>query len=465
MRSWLLYAVGLLAAVVLISGCGDMHRPLGVNQRPFDPALKLAGTAGTTDYGVAVDLVAGRNEVVGTVRCWITGDSLYICYSCENNWVLAGTHLIVAASLQDIPLAGGKNPKVGHFPLKKEHTPPATEYRYSLSLDTWGLGDAEELVIAAHADVQLRSGGGGIEREEGAWGAGEPIFEISAEFPDRIERPADTKEDGGTQRIDNSSGGGGNWAMYFTVDVFQITVSELMINEIFYCGSDYATFYFYDQYVELFNSSEDTLYLDGIILTRQTQTWYPDLEEVDFVRAIYAFQFPGTPVTGREHPIAPGQFVVIATDAIDHTLYCSRSIDLSNADWECFNPLGSDYDNPAVPNIVSIHPTRTTDYLLNLSRNAVVIATGEEYSFEEYAPGRIYVNIPIRTIIDGVEYSSNPDVQKLLTVRVDAGFAGIGCTKYSARSTERREPGLDTNNSTFDFLLTPYPTPGYSYSE
>jgi hypothetical protein len=244
-----------------------------------------------------------------------------------------------------------------------------------------------------------------------------------------------------------------------------IAASDLMINEIFYCGSDYSKFYFYGQFVELYNASTDTMYLDGMIITRQAQTYYPDLDEVDYVRAIYAFQFPGTPVTGRQHPIAPGQFVVVAADAVDHTLYAENSVDLSNADWECFNALGNDYDNPAVPNVVSIHPNSRIDFLINLSHNAVVLATGESWTFLPREEGSDYVLIPVDQVIDGIEYASNSSATKELTKRVDAGFAGLGCTKYSGQSTERRELGLDTNDSSFDFVLVPRPTPGYSHAE
>jgi len=48
-------------------------------------------------------------------------------------------------------------------------------------------------------------------------------------------------------------------------------------------------------------------------------------------------------------------------------------------------------------------------------------------------------------------------------MRFDAGFAGLGCAKYSAASTERREIGMDVNNSTFDFILLEGPTIGYSH--
>ena len=71
--------------------------------------------------------------------------------------------------------------------------------------------------------------------------------------------------------------------------------------------------------------------------------------------------------------------------------------------------------------------------------------------------------LPLYTVIDGVEYSSSSDKNKELTMRVDAGFAGIGCTKYSGQSTERREIGMDANHSTFDFILISPPTPGYSH--
>jgi hypothetical protein len=249
-----------------------------------------------------------------------------------------------------------------------------------------------------------------------------------------------------------------------TILVDLLAASELMINEIYYCGAT-CIYYMFDQFVELYNSSSDTLYLDGIILTRQLSTIDPDMETNDYVRALYAYQFPGTPVTGREYPILPGQFVVIASDAVNHQAYCSTgiSVDLSNADWECFNPLGNDYDNVAVPNIVNINPSRTTDYLINLVHNAVVIANGESYGYETSDTGSLYLLIPIETIIDGVEYASSATASKELTVRVDAGFAGIGITRYSATSTERRQLGLDTNDSTFDFDNVHPPTPGWSH--
>jgi hypothetical protein len=194
------------------------------------------------------------------------------------------------------------------------------------------------------------------------------------------------------------------------------------------------------------------------------------METKDYVSAIYAFQLKGT---GRQYPIAPGQYVVIAADAVNHGQWCANSPDLSPANpylshtpnephklYETFNAIGNDYDVPGVPNFENIMPGKTTDFLINLSHNGVVIAEGGDYPIDEENRMRI----PIDKVIDAVEYASNPTATtKEMTVRVDAGFAGIGITKYSGQSTERREEGLDTNNSTFDFVVIPHPTPGYFY--
>ncbi len=245
-----------------------------------------------------------------------------------------------------------------------------------------------------------------------------------------------------------------------TVMVRLISASQLMINEIKYCGSCASTFYFYDIFVELYNASADTMYLDGMIVTRNRQAIDPLIDTYDYVSATYAYQFPGTPLTGRQHPILPGQFVVIATDAVDHRPFCPTAEDLSHADWEMFNPLANDFDNVAVPNLVNIMPNKTVDFLIGLTKNAIVLTDGSEYEMD--ADG--YLRLPVRTVVDGVEYSSNASLTKELTKRVDAGFAGIGITRYSGYSTERRELGLDTNDSTFDFMNLMHATPGYFHS-
>ena len=237
---------------------------------------------------------------------------------------------------------------------------------------------------------------------------------------------------------------------------------NLVINEIFYAGSDRSTFYFYDQFIELYNASNETKYLDGLILCRARQTLNPDMEINDFVQVLYVFQFPGTPLTGMDYPIEPGEFVVIAGDALDHSQYVDVALDLSDAEWEFYNPYAGEVDNHA-KNVTNILPERTVDFLINLSHNAIVLADGSEWEYGEfYTSGSSqYIHIPINTVIDAVEYSSNSESTKELTRRLDAGFAGVGMSKYSGKSVERRVPGFDTNNSRLDFIILDVPTPGF----
>ncbi len=222
----------------------------------------------------------------------------------------------------------------------------------------------------------------------------------------------------------------------------------LKINEIYYTGPENRNFWFYDQFVELYNSSDEVKYLDGMIVCRI----YHMLTSVT-----YAFRFPGEPLIGTQFPVEPGEFVVLATDAYNHTLLYSTSIDLSGADWEFVNAFDfGDYDNPNALNLYNIMTGKTVDFMINLSGNVIAIANGSDSVMTD--------GLDIGTVIDCVEYSSlsertTKDIDRVL----DAGWAGIGNQKYSGQSVERILPGFDTNNSFNDFVIIKPPTPGYQH--
>jgi hypothetical protein len=243
--------------------------------------------------------------------------------------------------------------------------------------------------------------------------------------------------------------------------------SPLTMNEVYYCGCNRSRFYYYDQFIELYNSSPDTIWLDGYLICRNTNI--PDIidpEAEDYALAYYVHTFPGERGVTRECPIAPGQFLVIACDAYDHTEYGgSWCVDLSGADWEFFNPLGSDVDFPEVPNLLPVS-NYENDFGMNIAHAAIYIATGEEWEYGyHYDEGindvKEYIHIPLWTIVDAVEFARNTDSPKYITIRLDAGLAGIGVGSYAATSVQRRFPGLDSNNSTFDFEKNFPPTPGW----
>ena len=257
-----------------------------------------------------------------------------------------------------------------------------------------------------------------------------------------------------------------------TIYMSFISTSPIVINEVYFAGCNSSAFYYYDQYIELYNTTDETLYLDGYFIVRGTQAsgifdWDPLTSDVAL--GYYVFAFPGTRGVTHECPIRPKQYLVIASDAINHHTYGSLCVDLNNADWEFFNALGNDYDNPAVPNLTPVS-TYTQDFAFNIAHSSVWLTTGESYTFQEhcYMSGTSticseYVAFPLSTILDGVEFSGDPPAHRYLSPRVDAAVGGIGITRYSGKSIERKVPGLDTNNSSFDFE-TVTPTPGYSHT-
>jgi len=241
-------------------------------------------------------------------------------------------------------------------------------------------------------------------------------------------------------------------------------LSNIVINEIYYCGPANSGLYYSDQFIELYNASDSVQYLDGLVLCRAAQT--PEYVG-QYAEVYYVYQFPGD---GSEHLIQPGQFVVIAQDAIDHIGIggAQGSVDLSIADWEFYNQLGNDLDNPDVPNLININPNKKVDFMINLSHNGVVLAKIEDISKIVFND-RGYILFNFSEVLDAVEYSGNPDSNKEMDPRLDSGLAGRGIQRYSGKSTEREnpetgEPGYDTNNSTFDFVSLFRPTPGYQHN-
>ena len=250
-----------------------------------------------------------------------------------------------------------------------------------------------------------------------------------------------------------------------TIKVGVSYLSSIVINEIYYACPANSGLYFSDQYIELYNASDSVQYLDQLLVCRLSSTQeYPDQ-----IKAIRYFQFPGS---GKEYPFEPGQFVVIAQDAIDHVNVGGAvgSIDLSNADWEFYNQFYPDLDNPDVPNVLNASPVSGGwDFMINLSSDEICIIRVDDLDAVPFYKGS-YKLFSIFDIIDGVEYSPNPDHVKALDPRIDAGLAGYTIRSYSGRSIERHHPvtgapGYDTNNSTFDFVSLYHPTPGGQHTQ
>jgi hypothetical protein len=164
----------------------------------------------------------------------------------------------------------------------------------------------------------------------------------------------------------NAFGGGAGVSVNAPSTAVQVGVAagrrgSLVISEIFN-GAPYfpnGTFYFYyfGMYVELYNNSDTTISLTGksIALSQvyfrdfspprtcpENERWWNDPEGIWAQRYLDAFP-PGATV-------APGQAVLVATDAIDHSVIVPTMHNLTHANFEYIG--SNDVDNPSVPNMV-----------------------------------------------------------------------------------------------------------------
>ena len=138
-------------------------------------------------------------------------------------------------------------------------------------------------------------------------------------------------------------------------------VGSLVMSEVYGGGLTHQNQYHWARFVELYNNSDTTVYLDGILLGKGFGRQYsavvtcadnrPFREDPAGIWSPEFHQFPGG---GREYPVAPGQVVTIALDAVDHSQVDPTLPDLSQSDFELQG--SADPDNPDVPNMPPVGP-------------------------------------------------------------------------------------------------------------
>lgn len=246
--------------------------------------------------------------------------------------------------------------------------------------------------------------------------------------------------------------------------------SPIVISEIYGAGPTGAGLYFHDKYVEFYNQTDSTVYLDGLLIATAFSSGLTGenfINDPTYIHSNMVWQFPGS---GTDYPIEPGTFIVCAADAIDHRRNAPNSVDLSSADFEFYKHDAPDIDNPDVPNMVMIHQPSGHDWLIGGERDALVLATADPETLF-FRDGRLL--IPIETVLDGVEYLQDPsrlDLKKLSPI-IDAGATGK-IRFYSGRSMERIPVDAggsfllkDDDNSALDFRAIDRPTPGTHYAK
>ena len=244
-----------------------------------------------------------------------------------------------------------------------------------------------------------------------------------------------------------------------TIKAVQVANTGIAINEIYSSGPVNNIFFVYDQFIELYNYSDEVRYLDGMSVMRMSGNTEsggkgPGADEGndgDIDGVTYIFKFPGIPGE-KNFPFYPKTYKVLASTAINHKNVVSTSFDLSHADWEFYNQFSiSDFNNPDVPNLINLRSDKTSDFLINLISDVIVLASGVD---SVWADG-----IDISTVIDGVQYKSSTTSSKTLDLRVDKSFM-LSPSRYSGESMQRREPGGDSNDGISDWEIIHVATPG-----
>ncbi|WP_120488602.1 DUF4876 domain-containing protein [Bergeyella cardium] len=292
------------------------------------------------------------------------------------------------------------------------------------------------------------------------------------------------------------------------------TIGSLVLKQIYYAGSDVKKgAVFRDQFVEIFNNSNEVQYADGLYfaqlkgngskkvdgytLANGQYDWSKSpgnsigsAANTDYVYAIYVYKIPGT---GKQYPINPGESIVIAATAINHKEPIldnsgnpikiedpELTVDLKNADFEGYlgnyrQSIGqpvyfTDIDNPSVPDLEVIHMGEgAKDFLLNpQGRESMVIFRATEVEVAAYPKVYLpngdkkyqYLRLPNKAIIDGVDLNLKDQGRpKQLADNVDSQYTFTALGAYSSSCVMRkvkttvngRKILQDTNNSQQDF--------------
>lgn len=266
----------------------------------------------------------------------------------------------------------------------------------------------------------------------------------------------------------------------------------LLIKEVFYTGTTTPAgkAYYSDHFVEIYNNTNEVIYADSLYVANcfgsngntdgevsRFQDLLPDTVALEFV-----WMVPGN---GRTWPIGPGESLIIAQDGMNHRDDPNgnpNSIDLSIADLETYlyRPENQkDVDITEVPNMTEIFYNRpgTHDWILHSYGASIVIfkaeggwENGVRIVPEPYdTEGHEVALIPSGWVLDGFEALAyaRSGKYKRLPVQIDAGFQycnGIFNGQSCRRKVEDRIGDRfilqDFNNSSEDFEVISFPTPG-----
>jgi hypothetical protein len=201
----------------------------------------------------------------------------------------------------------------------------------------------------------------------------------------------------------------------------------VVINEVHYYMPGFDA---HNEYIELTNTAGTVAFLDGAVITDEGEDGMPEA----------VFRFPGSH-GGLELPIWPGEFVLIAVDAVAGEIWP----DLSTADWEFVHP-SDDNDNPDVPNLIHCSGSDCEIALANAG-DGVLLATGVDTT----------AAIDCNTVVDGVNWGDVNDPVPISWYDCSDPEPAPGVPQ--GNSLGRCSPGIDHNTCSADDWFMSVPTP------
>lgn len=269
--------------------------------------------------------------------------------------------------------------------------------------------------------------------------------------------------------------------------IFETLAKTFVLDELFFnCSSNDGAYdrNYYEEYLTIKNISNQPLYADGLsvaIAADPNDSEAGEMAEYLKKDKIVISQLYTIPGKGREHLVQPGQSIVIAHSAVDHSEggKKAKARNLTGANFEIFVPhqYATTVDNPEVDNMIVNFSTfqafqwgyggDISIMLVKTKEDATQYCNGNKVAMNNpnaYMPKKQdYVILPTNTIIDGVEIGAKGSlVHKALPNNIDRGAVLIDDTPgmmggfkglFVQRKTVEKGYLQDTNNSTDDFVV------------
>ena len=146
----------MLLSLVFLNCSTDEIVDLDTNISPNFRVIEgnINGTQSRYSYTIScmtVNLIAGQNEIAGTVNVDTDGEDLIITYRTNQDWTIDATHLSIGdCDIQSMPTTGSGNPKIGKFDHSTKHSNGINEVSYFIDLSVFS---EDNYCFAAHAVV------------------------------------------------------------------------------------------------------------------------------------------------------------------------------------------------------------------------------------------------------------------------------------------------------------------------